>query len=167
MAARNKTKKDKPSQPESVADAQAPKAPPAQTQDRRNGSLGVNKVILIGNLGHDPNLRYTQGGTPVTTLRIATSLGFRDAQGKLERRTEWHRVVAWNRLAEVAVQYLVKGRPVYIEGRLQTREWSHSQSGERRFTTEIVAQQLRLVGGRPETTGVGQPPPDVGSDIPF
>ena len=167
MAARNKTKKDKSSQPGSVADAQAPKAPPAHAQDRRNGSLGVNKVILIGNLGHDPNLRYTQGGTPVTTLRLATSFGFRDAQGKLERRTEWHRVVAWKRLAEIAAQYLVKGRPVYIEGRLQTREWSDSQSGERRFTTEIVAEQLRLLGGRPDAAGVEEPPPDVGSDIPF
>jgi single-strand DNA-binding protein len=106
----------------------------------------VNKVILIGNLGKDPELKHTSSGAAVAELALATSSKFKDKEGKWQERTEWHRVVLWERLAEIASEYLKKGRSVYIEGRLQTRSWEDKQ-GQKRYTTEIVASDLVLLGG--------------------
>jgi single-strand DNA-binding protein len=108
---------------------------------------GVNKVILIGNLGRDPELRYTPGGQPVANFSIATSESWnkKDGSGR-EERTEWHRIVAWGRTAELCAQYLSKGRTVYIEGRLQTREWENKE-GQKQRTTEVVANTVQFIGG--------------------
>jgi len=110
------------------------------------GSL--NRVMLIGNLGADPEVRHTPGGVPVATLRMATSESFNDRSGNRQTRTEWHRVILWSKLAEIAGQYLRKGRQVFIEGRLQTRQWEDKQSGQQRYTTEVVAIQMVMLGGR-------------------
>jgi single-strand DNA-binding protein len=107
----------------------------------------VNKVILIGNLGKDPEVRYTPQGTAVATLTLATNERFKDKDGNWQDRTEWHRVVAWQRLAEIAGEYLKKGRSVYIEGKLQTRSWEDKNTHEKKYSTEIVAQDLVLLGG--------------------
>jgi single-strand DNA-binding protein len=107
----------------------------------------VNKVILIGNLGKDPEVRYTPQGTAVATLTIATNERFKDKDGNWQDRTEWHRVVAWQRLAEFAGEYLKKGRSVYIEGKLQTRSWEDKNTHEKKYSTEIVANDLVLLGG--------------------
>lgn len=106
--------------------------------------MSVNKVILIGRLGNDPELRFTGNGTPVTNFSIATTekWGKEDSQEK----TEWHRIVAWNKLAEICGEYLKKGQQVYIEGRLQTRKWEDSKSGETKTITEIVAIQMQMLG---------------------
>ncbi|GAB4188290.1 MAG: hypothetical protein Tsb002_14510 [Wenzhouxiangellaceae bacterium] len=110
---------------------------------------GINKVILVGNLGVDPETRYTASGSAVTNLRIATSEVWRDRQtGEQQERTEWHRVVMFNKLAEIASEYLRKGSQVYLEGKLQTRKWQ-DQSGQDRYTTEIVANEFQMLGGRP------------------
>ncbi|MES1943380.1 single-strand binding protein [Salinisphaera sp. PC39] len=109
---------------------------------------GINKVILIGNLGADPETRYTANGTAVTNLRLATSDTWRDKQsGEMQERTEWHRVVLFARLGEIAAEYLRKGSKVYIEGRLQTRKWQ-GQDGQDRFTTEIVANEMQMLDSR-------------------
>ncbi len=109
---------------------------------------GINKVILIGNLGQDPESRTTPGGAAVTNIRIATSESWRDKQtGEMKEQTEWHTVVLWNRLGEIAAQYLRKGSQVYIEGRLRTRKWQ-DKSGNDRYTTEIVASEMQMMGGR-------------------
>jgi single-strand DNA-binding protein len=110
---------------------------------------GVNKVILIGNLGADPDLRHTPSGTAVSNLRLATTEVFSNREGEKNKRTEWHRVVTFGRLAEICNQYLKKGRQVYIEGRLQTREWE-DKSGDKRYTTEIVATNMVMLGSRGE-----------------
>jgi len=115
-------------------------------------SRGVNKVILIGNLGADPETRYMPSGDAVTTLRIATSETWKDKQGQTQERTEWHRVVMFGRLAEIAGEYLRKGRQVYIEGSLRTRKWQ-DQNGQDRYTTEIVAREMQMLGGRGDTAG--------------
>ncbi|MCB2193113.1 MAG: single-stranded DNA-binding protein [Deltaproteobacteria bacterium] len=107
---------------------------------------GVNKVILIGNLGADPELKYTPSGTAVCTFRLATSESFKDRDGNQQERTEWHRIVAWTKLGEIAAQYLSKGRQVYIEGSIRTRSWE-DQSGERKYMTEIVARDIQFLGG--------------------
>jgi len=107
----------------------------------------VNKVIIIGNLGADPEVRTTGGGATVATLRIATSRNFTDKQGQRREDTEWHSVVVWNKLAELAQRYLQKGRKVYIEGRLQTRDWVDQQSGQKRYKTEVVAQEMTFLDG--------------------
>jgi single-strand DNA-binding protein len=108
----------------------------------------LNRVTLIGNLGADPELRHTPGGRPVATIRLATTevWGGKDGQPQQEQ-TEWHRVVAWGRLAEIINEYLRKGRQVYIEGRIQTRQWQ-DQQGNKRFSTEIIAQNMVMLGGR-------------------
>jgi single-strand DNA-binding protein len=109
---------------------------------------GINKVILIGNLGADPETRYSAGGSAVTNLRLATNETWRDRQsGEQQERTEWHRVVFFGRLAEIAAEYLRKGSTVYVEGRLQTRKWQ-GQDGQDRFTTEIVGNEMQMLGGR-------------------
>ena len=109
---------------------------------------GVNKVILVGNLGADPETRYSASGGAITNIRVATNESWTDRQTNERReRTEWHRVVLFSRLAEVAEQYLRKGSQVYIEGRIQTRKWQ-GQDGQDRYTTEIVANDLQMLGGR-------------------
>lgn len=107
----------------------------------------VNKVILVGNLGRDPELRYTQGGQAVANFTLATTERFSNRDGDRQERTEWHRIVAWGKTAELCAQYLAKGRSVYIEGRLQTREWEDKE-GQKRRTTEITAQTVQFLGGR-------------------
>ena len=109
---------------------------------------GINKVILVGNLGADPETRYSANGAAITNIRIATTEAWRDKQsGEMQERTEWHRVVFFSRLAEIAGEYLRKGSQVYIEGRLQTRKWQ-DQSGQDRYTTEVVANEMQMLGGR-------------------
>ena len=108
---------------------------------------GINKVILVGNLGQDPEVKYTAGGAAVTTLSIATSESWKDKDtGEDQDKTEWHRVVLWRRLAEIAGEYLKKGSKVYIEGQLQTRKWE--QEGQTRYTTEIVARDIQFLDSR-------------------
>jgi single-strand DNA-binding protein len=115
----------------------------------------VNKVILLGNLGRDPELRYTPGGQPVANFSIATSESWnkKDGSGR-EERTEWHRIVAWGRTAELCAQYLAKGRTVYIEGRLQTREWENKE-GQKQRTTEVIANTVQFIGGGAGAGGGG------------
>ena len=121
---------------------------------------GINKVILVGNLGQDPEIRYTASGAAVATLNIATSDQWTDKQsGQKQERTEWHRVVMFNRLGEIAGEYLKKGAQVYIEGKLQTRKWQ-DQNGQDRYTTEIVANEMQMLSGRTGTGGHSQPQPD-------
>jgi len=122
--------------------------------------MGVNKVILVGNLGANPEVRYTAGGQPVANLRLATSQRWTDKSGQRQESTEWHRVVLFGRTAEIAQKYLTKGRQVYIEGRIQTRQWQ-DQQGQKRYTTEIVATNMQLLGGRAE--GAAQGGDDVGA----
>jgi single-strand DNA-binding protein len=147
-------------------------------------AAGVNKVILIGNLGRDPELRYTQSGQAVANFTLATTETWNKKEGGREERTEWHRIVAWGRTAELCAQYLAKGRTVYVEGRLQTREWENRE-GQKQRTTEIVALTVQFLGGSrgsgPGQAGAGAtgsapdaggPVPDIdapppGDDIPF
>ncbi len=107
----------------------------------------VNKAIILGNLGQDPELRYTPSGAAVCTLNIATTDVRNDQNNGRQERTEWHRVVVWNKAAENAAKYLAKGRSVYIEGRIQTRSWE-DQNGQKKYSTEIVAQTVQFLGGR-------------------
>ncbi|WP_028321476.1 single-stranded DNA-binding protein [Desulfatiglans anilini] len=138
---------------------------------------GVNKVILVGRLGRDPEIRYTTGGDAVATLSLATSDEWKDKNtGERQERTEWHRVILWRRLAEISGEYLKKGSQIYIEGKLQTRSWE-DRDGNKRYTTEIVAQNMQMLdspagGGRPSAPD--KPPfPDEApgsmpeDDIPF
>ena len=137
----------------------------------------VNKVILIGNLGRDPEVRFTQGGTPVANFTMATTDRWNDPSGEKKEKTEWHRIVVWGKQAEVAGEYLRKGRPVYIEGSLQTREWV-DRDGNKRYTTEVRAQRLQLLGRADDRVAApagGAPTEEVGEpaggfaedDIPF
>jgi single-strand DNA-binding protein len=134
---------------------------------------GVNKVILIGNLGADPEMRYTASGTAVCRLRIATSRNFTDKQGNRQEETAWHRVDAWGKLAEICGQYLSKGRQVYIEGRL--KYGSYEKDGVKHYTTDIVAENMQMLGGagpgnRAQEPEPGFAPPEGGvpeDDIPF
>lgn len=158
---------------------------------------GINKVILVGNLGRDPEVRYTQSGAAVATLALATSESWRDKNtGEQREKTEWHRVSLFGKLAEVAGEYLRKGSQVYVEGQLQTRKWQDQQSGQDRYTTEIVVQGyngvMQMLGGKsnqqqnntvsePERGGFApqqnalesnlqkynEPPMDFDDDIPF
>ena len=109
----------------------------------------LNKVMLIGRLGKDPEIRYTPDGAPVANFSLATSDFWTDKGGTRQERTEWHNIVAWNKLAELAKRYLTKGRQVYVEGRLRTREWD-DRDGNKRRTTEIVINQMVLLGSRGE-----------------
>jgi single-strand DNA-binding protein len=110
----------------------------------------VNKVILIGNLGKDPEVKYTPSGMPVAKFTLATNERYKDKSGEWQERTEWHNIVAWQRLAEIVGEYLKKGSKAYVEGRLQTSSWEDKQSGEKKYRTEIVAQDLVLLSGRGE-----------------
>jgi len=108
---------------------------------------GLNKVILIGNLGADPELRHTQSGQALARLRLATSENYTDKTGKQVEQTEWHTVIAWGKSAEIASKYLSKGRQIFVEGRLQTRKWKDKENNDRQ-TTEVVAQRILFLGGR-------------------
>jgi single-strand DNA-binding protein len=114
----------------------------------------VNKVILIGNLGRDPETRYTADGAAITNITIATSRKYKDSSGQQQEETEWHRIAFFGRLAEIAGEYLKKGRPVYVEGRLRTRKWQDKE-GQDRYTTEIVADQMQMLGSREGMGGGG------------
>jgi single-strand DNA-binding protein len=115
----------------------------------------LNRVQLIGNLGKDPEVKYTPQGTPVAKLTIATNERYKDKSGEWQDRTEWHNVVLWQRLAEIAGEYLKKGGKVYIEGRLQTRSWEDKQTNQKKYMTEVVASDLILLGGRGESGSEG------------
>jgi len=117
----------------------------------------LNKVMLIGRLGKDPEIRYTPDGSPVANFSLATSEFWTDKSGTRQERTEWHNIVAWSKLADLSKRYLAKGRQVYIEGRLRTREWD-DKDGNKRRTTEIVANQMVLLGSRPEGMEAGGAP---------
>ena len=129
----------------------------------------LNKVMLIGNLGRDPEIRFTPDGSPVANFSIATGEVWTDKNGTRQERTEWHNIVAWNKLADLAKRYLTKGRQVYIEGRIRTREWD-DRDGNKKRTTEIIATQMVLLGSKPQgaeaSSSVPQPlqkstPPDM------
>ena len=124
----------------------------------------INKVILVGNLGRDPEIRYTPSGMAVANFSIATTEKWKDKQsGEMQERTEWHRIVLWGRLAEVANEYLRKGARMYVEGRIQTRQWQ-DQQGNKRYTTEIVGQNMLMLGGRGEGGSGGGPGGGGGGD---
>ena len=130
---------------------------------------GVNKVILVGNLGADPELRYTPSGQGVCELRIATSDSWTDKQGQRQERTEWHRVVVWGKRAEVCSKYLSKGRQVYVEGRIQTRNYD-DKDGNKRYITEVIANDVQFLGGGRggDNRGRGDeaaPPPPADADF--
>jgi single-strand DNA-binding protein len=125
----------------------------------------VNKVIVIGNLGRDPELRYTQNGQAVANFTVATNENWTNKAGEREERTEWHRVVAWGRVAELCAEYLAKGRTVYVEGRLQTREWEDKE-GQKRRSTEIVAQTVQFLGGGRGAGGGAAARPQAGAPTP-
>ena len=110
----------------------------------------VNKVILLGNLGKDPEVKYTSSGAPVARITLATNERFKDKDGQWQDRTEWHNVVLWQRLAEIAGEYLKKGSKLYVEGKLQTRSWDDKQTNQKRYMTEVVANDIVLLGGRGE-----------------
>ena len=134
----------------------------------------VNKVILMGNLGRDPEVRYMPNGEAVANFSIATTENWKDKSGNAQSKTEWHNIVMYRRLAEIAGEYLKKGRPVYIEGRLQTREWE--KDGVKRYSTEIIGDSMQLLGGKDssddsakqqqQNAPATQPPADD-TDIPF
>ena len=115
----------------------------------------LNKVMLIGNLGKDPEVKFTPSGTAVAKFSLATNERFKDKAGEWQDRTEWHNIVAWQRLAEIVGEYVKKGSKVYIEGRIQTSSWEDKQSGEKKYRTEIVANDLLLLSGRGEGGGGG------------
>lgn len=115
-------------------------------------SRSVNKAILIGNLGADPEIRTTPGGSRVATLSVATNRRWTDKGGATQEKTEWHRIVAWNKLAEIAERYLKKGDRVYIEGSIEYRQWQ-GQDGQTRYTTEVIAREMVMLGGRGEGSG--------------
>jgi len=119
---------------------------------------GLNKVMLIGNLGADPEVRYGASGSAITNIRLATAESWRDKEtGDQQERTEWHRVVFFNRLAEIAAEYLKKGSQVYVEGSIRTRKWTDKE-GQEKYTTEIVANEMQMLGGRGGMGGGGGSP---------
>lgn len=110
---------------------------------------GINKVILIGNLGRDPEIRYTPSGLAVANVTVATSEGWKDkTSGEMQERTEWHRVVFYQRLAEIAGEYLKKGSKIYVEGRLKTTKWQDKNTGQDRYTTEIIAENMQMLDSK-------------------
>ena len=139
---------------------------------------GVNKVILVGNLGKDPEVRYTPSGKAITSFSIATTENWKDKEGNKQEKTEWHKIVTFDRLAEICGEYLAKGRQVYIEGRIQTRSWD-DKSGVKRYTTEVVANVMQMLGGPKDggkdsgataaggATAAEEPPPPDMDDVPF
>lgn len=141
---------------------------------------GLNKVMLIGNLGKDPELRYTTSGKAVANFSLATSESWKDADGNAQEKTEWHNIVAWQKLAEICGEWLKKGKKVYIEGRIQTRSYDDKNTGQKRYITEIVADNMLMLDGgggartassseASEAGSVGepQPPASQSDDLPF
>jgi single-strand DNA-binding protein len=124
----------------------------------------INKALILGNLGADPEVRYTQTNTAIANFNVATTERYRDGNGEMKETTEWHRIVAWGRLAEIAQQYLRKGSPVFIEGTIQTRQWE-DKDGQKRYTTEIKALTLQLLGSKSSETSMEDrgPAPSAGS----
>ncbi|KHD06227.1 single-stranded DNA-binding protein [Candidatus Thiomargarita nelsonii] len=121
-------------------------------------SRGVNKVILVGNLGNDPDVRYTAAGLAVATISLATTFASKDKQtGDRRDETEWHRVVFFDRLAEVVKQYVQKGSQIYVEGRLRTNKWQDKNTGQDRYSTEIIAREMQMLGGRADGANYGAP----------
>jgi len=116
----------------------------------------VNKVILIGNLGKDPEVKYTPSGVPVAKFSLATNERFKDKSGEWQDRTEWHNIVAWQRTAEIVGEYVKKGSKIYVEGRLQTSSWEDKQSGEKKYRTEVVVNDLVLLSGRGDGESEGR-----------
>lgn len=114
--------------------------------------MSVNKVILLGRLGQDPELKYTPGGSPVCNFSLATTESWTDKSGQKQEKTEWHRIVVWGKLAELCNQYLAKGRQAFLEGRLQTRDWT-DKDGNKRYTTEILASTVQFIGGPSANAG--------------
>ena len=117
---------------------------------------GVNKVILVGNLGANPEVRYTAGGQPVANLRLATTEKWVNKNGEKSEITEWHRVVAWGKLAETCGQYLQKGKQIYVEGRLQTRSWEDRETGQKKYRTEVICNNFQMLGKRGDFEGGGE-----------
>ena len=134
----------------------------------------INKAIIVGNLGADPEIRHTQSGTQVTNFNVATTERYKNKDGEQVDETEWHRIVAWQRLAEICGEYLTKGSKVYIEGKIQTRKWQ-DKDGNDRYTTEIVAREMKMLdskGGNRESQDSRQEPEQqpyssMGDDVPF
>ena len=124
----------------------------------------LNKVFLIGNLGRDPEVRSTQSGQTMATFTLATNRRWRDRDGNRQEQTEWHTIVLWGRQAEIAGQYLRRGRQVFVEGRLQTRSWQDQRTGEKRYKTEIVCENFQMLGGRGDAS-YGEPPPEPPGDL--
>ncbi|MCI0520962.1 MAG: single-stranded DNA-binding protein [Chloroflexi bacterium] len=129
-------------------------------------SRGLNKVMLIGRLGRDPEMRYTPSGKPVTTFSLATSRTWNTSDGERRTETEWFNIVAWGSLAEICKQFLNKGQQVYVEGRLQTRHWDDSE-GVKHSVTEIVANEMILLGERRDANHGGEPGPEEEDEYPF
>ena len=134
-------------------------------------SRGLNKVMIIGHLGRDPEMRYTPSGRPVTTFSVAVSRSWNSSDGERRSETEWFKIVAWGNLAEICKKYLTKGQQVYIEGRLQTRRWEDKE-GERRTSVEVVANEMTMLGDRrdkgPDDNSFDEMPPDIDEDeFPF
>ena len=145
----------------------------------------VNKVILVGNLGKDPEVKFTPNGTAVAKFSVATNESFKDKAGQWQERTEWHNIVAWSKLAEICGQYLKKGKLVYIEGSLRTDSWDDKETGQKRYRTEIVAQNMQMLDRRGDEGGGGgggayagaarkgpstsqeQPPSEDDEEVPF
>lgn len=160
-------------------------SPPSQPYEKLFAleNTMINKVILIGNLGADPEVRFTQNGTPVATFRIATTERWKGQDGEMHEQTEWHNLVAWRRLAEICGEYLAKGARIYVEGKLQTRKWQ-DQHGNDRYTTEIVVKEMKMLtprstNGTPreetnrhqdnknrQSAPLPEPPP-MSDDVPF
>ena len=132
----------------------------------------LNKVMLIGNLGAEVDLRYTQSGAPVASFRVATTERWKGQDGQMQEQVEWHSIVAWKRLAEICGEYLHKGSKVYIEGKLQTRSWEDN-NGVKKYTTEIVAREMQILSpkGEPRQEGTSREerkePPPMGDTVPF
>lgn len=126
----------------------------------------INKVILIGRLGRDPELRYTPGGKAVANFTMATSETWKDADGEKQENTEWHRIVLWGKTAELAAKFLAKGSQVYIEGKLQTREWTDKE-GAQRYTTEIIANHMTFLSEKADKGEGGSAPADDSGADPF
>ncbi|HQT81790.1 MAG: single-stranded DNA-binding protein [Ferrovum sp. 37-45-19] len=125
----------------------------------------VNKVILVGNLGRDPEVRYSSDGAAIANISVATTDVWKDKSGEKQEKTEWHRVAFFGRLAEIAGEYLKKGSQVYLEGRLQTRKWQDKE-GQERYTTEVIADRMQMLGGRSMAGGSSEPPMDMQSEHP-
>jgi len=129
----------------------------------------INKVIIIGNLGKDPEVRKTQGGTSVASFSVATTEKFTDKSGNKQEKTEWHNIVMWDKMAELAGKYLKKGSSVYLEGKLQTTSWEDKNGGGKKYKTEIIANQMQFLGGKSDSkqsTPQDLPSRDINNDMP-